>query len=104
MRVDGELRADGPNGSVIVDGKGREVAVTVVGGPPRPSRRQLARLARFARDRDLLITVKDQQGRRVVDLGGSTSSMIGRLLMGSSAVRPHLRALTTLRRLGRRDA
>jgi hypothetical protein len=96
MRIDGVLRADGPEGSVIIDGKGREVNVTIEGRPPRPSRSQFARLARFARDRDLLVTVSDERGAPLAELGGATSSILGRILLGTRAARPRLGALKTL--------
>ncbi len=97
MRIDGVLRADGPLGAVIVGGHGPEVVVTLQGTAPRPSRRQLGAIARFARERDLLIKVRDARGRPLAELGGSTSSLIGRVLVGTAAIRPRLRAIGGIR-------
>ena len=83
---------------MIIDGKGPEVLVTLMGRPPRASRAQLARLACFARDHGLLITVTDRRGNPLAELGGATSSLLGRALFGTSAARPRLRALAALSR------
>ena len=82
---------------MIVDGHGPEVIVTLDDAAPRLSRRQLTAIARFARDIDLQIKVRDARGRPLAELGGSTSSLVGRLFLGTTAIRPRLRVLGAVR-------
>jgi len=98
MRIDGALHADGLDGSLLVSGDGSVVTVTVTGTAPTPSRVQIAALARFARGRRFIIEIIDHRGRPLAELGADTSSILGRALVGTSAVRLRFRALRILGR------
>lgn len=95
MRVDGALQIDGPGTSMTLNAREGSIALQVVGNPQLPTRRHMARLARFAKDNELQILVTDEKGRRLADIGLIRgSSLLGRLTTGTGAIRLSSRGAT----------
>lgn len=98
MIVEGRVVAETAGGSIEIVGEDDQVVITLAGRHDVPRRRQIAGIARFADVGGLTVTVADERGRKLAELGHGVSSPAGRAFIGSSRVRPRGRgALRWLR-------
>ncbi len=88
MIVEGRVVAESAEGSLEIVGDDDQVMITLVGNHDVPRRRQVAGIARFADASGLKITIADERGRRLAELGRGIASPAGRALIGSPRVRP----------------
>jgi hypothetical protein len=92
LRVSGRLVVTGPGCIVHVTGDGDRLRAVVDGTLP-PVGTAVARVAHRLRDAGVRLEVNDAGGRRLLRAGAVPRSWAGRVLAGSSAVRPTARGV-----------
>ena len=88
----GDLTVTGPDAVLHLTGDGARCQVSVTGRVPRASGQAAGLLARLASS-GVAMDVTDPSGRLLARIGGGRSSLAGRFLAGSPAVRPTLRGV-----------
>lgn len=92
LDVRGEVTATTDRTTVRLRGDGSDLQIQVEGSLSA-GRRRLAEAARQLGAAGLDAQITDSRGRRLATAGASVSSPLGRLVAGSSAVRPTTRGL-----------
>lgn len=98
LLLSGELGIVGPGVSARLSATGHGPATLAVEGALGSGRRVLGPLARRAAGSGLALTVRDGRGRRLAEIGPDVRSLLGRLLVGTSSVRPTFRGLVAAAR------